>query len=184
MKKIQILIMVLLSSSLAVLSQNQIKIGIGYNGEQITHPGALVNFEYEKIFTKEFSSPLKAELAYYNHPDYHALTVELQKGVRRYFDQGLFLEQALGFGIISKDFKEDSYWYQDEYGTVYAHGNKAVWSLMPTVSFGAGFDLSGEKDHSTLIWVKPKVYWDLGFRPLHLPHYALQIGFTKTIKTK
>ena len=55
---------------------------------------------------------------------------------------------------------------------------------MPSVTAGAGYNFSKNDDGADLIWVRPKIYWDLGFRGLNLPYWALQIGFTHTFKTK
>ena len=55
---------------------------------------------------------------------------------------------------------------------------------MAQPSTGIGYNLSREKEGNDLIWLRPKVYWDLGFRGLHLPYSAVQLGYTHTFKTK
>jgi hypothetical protein len=55
---------------------------------------------------------------------------------------------------------------------------------MPSVTAGLGYNLSKNRDGLDLLWIRPKVYWDLGFRGFHLPYVALQIGFSHTFKTK
>jgi hypothetical protein len=90
----------------------------------------------------------------------------------------------VGVGLISKSFKEKNYWYYDTYMANIPHGNKLIWGFMPSVTVGAGYNLAAENEASRLIWIRPKVYWDLGFRGLELPYFALQVGYTHTFKTK
>ena len=41
--------------------------------------------------------------------------IDIHKGFRKYFANGLFVEQSIGVGVIGKSFKTDSYWYYDKY---------------------------------------------------------------------
>ena len=164
-------------------SQSRFNGGIGYYGEHLSHPGVVLEFELEPFTAGGFSLPLRADVGFHSNPDYRAITIDVHKGFRKYFKSGLFLEQSIGVGVINKSYKTN-YWYVDEFSQVVAHGNKSVWGFMPSVTFGAGYDLSKEKEGSELIWIRPKLYWDLGFRDLYLPYWALQIGFTHTFKSK
>ncbi len=165
-------------------AQTRLKAGIGYFGENVSNPGFVLEFEYEKQHSELFSLPLRGDVAYYSNPDYHAFSIDLHKGFRNYFVFGLFVEQSIGVGIIAKSFKEDSYWYHDQYFNSISHGNTTIWGFMPSVTLGAGYDLSRDKIGAQLIWIRPKIYWDLGFRGLHLPYTALQVGYTHTFKNK
>ena len=164
-------------------SQSRFNGGIGYYGEHLSHPGVVLEFELEPFIAEGFSLPLRADAGFHSNPDYRAFTFDVHKGFRKYFRSGLFLEQSIGVGVINKSYLTN-YWYVDEYSQVAAHGNRAVWGFMPSVTFGTGYDLSKEKEGSELIWIRPKLYWDLGFRDLYLPYWALQIGFTHTFKSK
>ena len=183
MKRTILIIASIAGFHLALTAQTQINVGIGYYGENVTNPGVVLEFEYERYFAEGFSLPLRANIGFHSNPDYSAYTIDLHKGFRKYFKFGLFLEQSLGVGLIAKNYK-DNYWYSDEYAHSIAHGNKTVLGFMPSVTLGLGYDLSKEKEGSDLIWIRPKVYWDLGFRGLHLPYAALQIGYTHTFKSK
>jgi hypothetical protein len=183
MKRIIFIIAIAAGICLSADGQTHINGGLGYFGENGVHPGAVLEFEYERYHTENFSLPLRADLGFHINPDYNAFTFDLHKGFRKYFASGLFLEQSIGVGVIAKSFKSH-YWYHDQYGNSIPHGNSMVFGFMPSVTAGAGYDLSKEKEGLDLIWVRPKVYWDLGFRGLHLPYVALQIGFTHTFKTK
>jgi len=164
--------------------QSLLKAGIGYFGEGFTSPGVILEVELEKKFADDFSLPWRGDAGYHNSPDYHAFTLDIHKGFRKYWKSGLFVEQSLGAGIIAKSFKTDDFWYMDEYAYAIPHGNKMVWGFMPSVTLGAGYNFSKETQTSNLLWIRPKVYWDLGFRGLHLPYFAMQAGYTYTFKIK
>ena len=184
MKKLIPIIIVITGFHCHMDAQTRLNAGIGYFGENVSNPGFVLEFESEKFKTDDFSLPLRGDLAYYLNPDYHAFSLDLHKGFRKYFVSGLFVEQSIGVGIIAKSFKEDSYWYNDQYFNSIPHGNTTIWGFMPSLTLGAGYDLSKDKAGAQLIWVRPKIYWDLGFRGLHLPFAALQVGYTHTIKNK
>lgn len=183
MKQIVLILAMTTGIQSLVLAQTRLNAGIGYYGENLTNPGFVLEFEIEKLHSALFSLPLRGNLGYHSNPDYHAFTLDIHKGFRKYFTSGLFLEQSLGAGLIVKSFKEDNYWYSDKYLIGIPHGNKPTWGFMPSVTVGAGYNLAAEKEISRLIWVRPKIYWDLGFRGLELPYFALQIGYTHTFKT-
>ena len=183
MKKIVFMLVALAGIQLSTSAQSNLNAGIGYYGENMTHPGVILEFEYEHFTADGFSLPLRADLGFHHHPDYNAFTLDVHKGFRKYFKTGLFLEQSIGVGVILKSF-QDEYWYIDDYMQSIPHGNHPVWGFMPSVTAGAGYNFSKNKEGSDLIWIRPKIYWDLGFRGLELPYWALQIGFTHTFKTK
>lgn len=164
-------------------AQSRFSAGIGYYGENATHPGVVLELETEKLFTDNFSLPLRVDLGFHSNPGYNAFTVDLHKGFRKYFKSGLFIEQSVGAGLIAKSYKTDL-WFRDDYGSVVAHGNGTVLGFMPSVTAGAGYNFSKGNEGVDLVWIRPKVYWDLVTRSLHLPYWALQIGFTHTFKTK
>jgi hypothetical protein len=183
MKKSLLILLALLGLQIHAEAQTRLNAGIGYFGENLTNPGFVMEFEYEKMHTDDFSLPLRGDLGYHSTPDYHAFTIDIHKGFRKYFESGLFLEQSVGVGVITKSYKSD-YWYIDKYLIPIPHGNQAVLGFMPSVTAGAGYNFSKNDEGADLIWVRPKIYWDLGFRGLNLPYWALQIGFTHTFKTK
>lgn len=184
MKHIFTLLILILGITLTGFSQKQLNLGAGYYGENGINPGVVLGLELEKFLSEEFSLPLRGDLGYHRNPEYHAVTLDIHKGYRRYFSGGLIIEQSLGIGLIRKTFTNSNYQFKDNRGAVIFHGNKPVTGIMPSVTVGVGYDFSANKDHSAMLWVRPKVYWDLAYRPLNLPNAALQIGFTKTIKKK
>ena len=164
-------------------AQTLINGGIGYFGENGINPGVVLEFEHEKYQSDDLSLPLRADLGIYFKEDYQAFFLDIHKGFRKYFKSGLFLEQSVAAGIIAKGYNTN-YWYDDGLGNAVPHGNGTVVGFMPSVTAGVGYDLSKNKEGKDLLWLRPKVYWDLGFRGLHLPYFALQVGYTHTFKTK
>lgn len=183
MKRFTFILAILSAFFLTASTQTRFNGGIGYYGENVSHPGVVLEFELEHFTAEGFSLPLRADVGFHINPDYNAYIIDVHKGFRKYFKSGVFLEQSIGAGVIVKSYKSD-YWFVDDFSQVVAHGNKPIWGFMPSVAVGAGYDISKDKEGSDLIWIRPKIYWDLGFRGLYLPYWALQIGFTHTFKSK
>lgn len=183
LKKIALCLIIFSGISAYIQAQTHLKGGFGYFGENGIHPGVVLEFEYEKMQSEDFSLPLRADLGFYTKKDYHTVFIEIQKGFRKYFNSGLFMEQSVGVGLIAKNYKTN-YWYIDDYASVVPHGNKPVLGFMPSVTFGIGYDISREQEGTRLLWLRPKVFWDLGFRNFYLPYSAIQLGYTHTFKTK
>ena len=182
-KKILFSIAIMAGISAHTNAQSLINAGIGYFGENGINPGVVLEFEHEKFHTDDFSLPLRADLGIYFKEDYQAFFLDIHKGFRKYFGSGFFIEQSIGVGLIGKSYNTN-YWYIDDYAYSVPHGNTTVLGFMPSVTFGIGYNLYREKEGNDLIWLRPKVYWDLGFRGLQLPYSAVQLGYTHTFKTK
>lgn len=178
-KPIHVLIL-LLGLSLGGFSQTNLKLGAGYYGEVLTRPGVVLEFEIEKTQTESFSLPLRANLGAFNWSEYTTVFLDIHKGFRKSFDSGLYLEQAIGFGLMATDYKNEELYYVDRLGNFMRPYPNFNLSIMPSVTLGAGYTFA---DGQNAIWLRPKVYWNLGFRDLTLPYSAIQIGFTHTFKT-
>lgn len=165
-------------------AQTKLNVGGGYFGDAISHPGVVLEFEIEKFHGESFSLPLKADLGYFTSPDYQVLFLDIHKGFRKYFQSGLFVEQSIGIGMMSTFYDVESIFYKDKYANTIRYYDGANISFMPSVSAGIGYNLTKEKNTQNLIWFRPKVYWNLGFRGLHLPYAGFQIGFSHNFKTK
>lgn len=183
MKKLFLIWIALSAIHLHTYAQTRVSAGAGYYGESVVNPGLVLEFELEKFHTESFSLPLRADLGFYSTPDYQAISLDIHQGFRKYFANGLFVEQSIGLGVIGKSYKTDSYWYYDKYMANVAHGGSTVWGFMPSVTGGLGYNFAKGQEGADILWIRPKIYWDLGFRGLHLPYAALQIGFTHTFKT-
>jgi len=178
MKKYILLAIAIAGFSGISSAQTHLNAGLGYYGESIVNPGVVLEFEYEKMQSEDFSLPLRVDIGFHSTPDFNAFSIDLHKGFRKSFKSGLFIEQTVGIGMINKSFKNSNYWFADKYFSVIAHGNKSVWDLMPSVTFGAGYQISD----SGILWLRPKVYWDLRYRGLFIPYTAIQLGYTHTFK--
>jgi len=179
MKKHILILIAIAGFAVGASAQTHLKAGLGYYGESIVNPGVVLEFEYEKMQSEDFSLPLRVDIGFHSTPDFNAFSIDLHRGFRKSYKSGLFIEQSIGIGMINKSFKNSNYWYADQYFSVVVHGNKSVWGVMPSVTFGAGYQLP----NSGALWLRPKVYWDLGYRGLYIPYTAIQFGYTHTFKT-
>jgi hypothetical protein len=178
---------ILLIATIAILStpsfgQYKLNAGGGFYGTT-SAPGFVLEFEYEKFYKDDFSAPLRADLAFTSDDEFNALTFDIHKGFRKYFSNGLILEQAVGAGIITSFYNSDYIWSYDKYTNVVFHYNKPAIGFTPSVTLGVAYDLTKNAEKSNLIWVRPKVYWNLGARGLNMPFFALQVGYTYNFKT-
>ncbi|KAA3641565.1 MAG: hypothetical protein DWQ02_00330, partial [Bacteroidetes bacterium] len=115
--------------------------------------------------------------------DFNSFSIELQKGFKKSFPSGLFVEQYIGIGAVANFYKTDDIWYFDEHAWGYRYAPGANWGIMPSVGLVVGYDLTKNSEKQNLIFIKPDVYWNLGFRPLHLPYSSIQIGYMFNLKT-
>lgn len=184
MKSTAIVLGLVFIISTRLLAQSNLNLGIAYYGENVTSPGIMVEFEYEKFYSKDLSLPLRADVAFFSTPEFNALTLDIHKGFRKYFDSGLYLEQSIGIGLISSFYTIESIWYIDNFGSVVRYRDGANLGFMPSVSIGIGYNLTPNNEKQNLIWVRPKIYWNFGVRGLNLPYAALQVGYTYNFKTK
>lgn len=156
--------------------------GLGYAGSGLDSPGMTLQFELERVYTETYSLPGALNVTFMSRPDYYTAIFEIQKGFRKKYSSGIVVEQAVGAGLIAKRFRNDSYWYTGELAVYLPHGHTTVLGFMPSVSCGLGYQLSGTEEKSALLWMRPKVFWDLGVRGLNLPYAMIQMGFTHTFK--
>ena len=185
MKRRIILLSFMLSISLHSINinaQSNLNAGIGFIGGSNGQSGLVLEFEYEKMYTDDFSLPLRLDVGMISHQDYNSLVIDIHKGFRKYFKSGFLVEQSLGLGLLSMSNKTGYDWYKDDYGHVLRYGDNAVWGLIPSVTLGAGYNLTAKKGTLNMIWIRPKIYWNLAFESLDTPSAQVQFGFTKNFK--
>jgi hypothetical protein len=167
----------------AILSFSQsnphLKLGLGYFSETVAYPGFVLEFEREKMQSEKLSLPQRANLGFYNHPRNHmGLFFDIHQGTRRYFKKGLFLESAVGIGVLFPFYNEDV-WEVDESGAVTEGSKFGGVDFMPSMTFGIGYCLNKEKNN--LIAFRPKLFWQYPHNQKALPHTAFQLIYTHTL---
>jgi hypothetical protein len=182
MKKL-FLSIILLGILLNLSAQKRLNAGIGYFGSNATSPGVVLEFEVEKIFTEDLTSPFRTDIGFFSTTDYNTLYIDINKGFRKYFKSGLYVEQSVGIGMSATFFTLESIWYTQKLGPPFRYNDGANWGLMPSLTLGAGYDLSKNKTANHIIWVRPKVFWNLGIRGLNAPYAAIQIGYSYNLKS-
>ena len=123
-------------------------------------------------------------LGFYKHARSHsALFTEVLYGNRRYFKSGIFLEHALGLGIMFSFYPEEV-WHVDELGSITRVSNSANPDFSPSVTLGVGYNFGKEQGIDQLLWLRPRISWQLPYNNISHPHLALQIGYSQTIQSK
>jgi len=184
MKRIIIILIAAAGFTAVSSAQSNLNAGLGYLWPHQGSFGMVAEFEYERYFSESFSLPLRTDLGYYITPDYHTLFLEVHKGFRKYFKSGFFAEQSIGIGVLSNFYTLESIWYYDDFGNTTRYNDGLNLGITPSVTLGIGYNLTHDKGTQNLLWIRPKAYWNLGFRGLNLPYFAMQIGYSHTFKTK
>ncbi|HLP72715.1 MAG TPA: hypothetical protein VK155_07430 [Bacteroidales bacterium] len=156
--------------------EKNLKISGGYFGETITYPGFTISAEREKVFSGKAGISTSLELGYYHHPRNHdSWFIGINHGFRQYFGKNFFAEQYLGIGTIADFFNEDV-WHIDDNGNAVRVSKFGNFNFMPSVILGTGY-----RSGKYAFWLRPRIYWQLPYNNLALPHFALQAGFSFTL---
>ena len=184
MKKSAIIIVIFLGIMSTGNAQRNFSLGAGYIGSSLPSPGFLVEAEYEKLHSELFSIPVQFRAGY--HPDSEGndlFFMELHRGYRKSYQNGLFLEQSFGAGVMLSLYKEYPY-YEAKNGNSGFFPNGRGWDFVPSVTLGAGYHINYNDGGSGKIWLRPKVFWKLPLSQPSQPKFALQAGYTHTISSK
>lgn len=174
-----LLILLLNAFSMAQINKN---IGAGYFGHLITHPGIVLEYEWEFVHNEKVSTPLRLDLGMYVHPRNHiGIFADLNYGVRKTFGSGLFLEESIGVGVLESVLNGDAVYAPVDDGQLEEISRFTPPNLMPSVTFGIGYDLSKKSDSSTMVWLRPKLYWQFPHKTSSTFHPALQVGVTRRL---
>ena len=185
MKKISFSIFVVFMTMLGVKAQTYFNIGGGYFGQTVTYPGLVIEAEMEKMFSENVSIPIRLDMGFYNHPRYHTgAFIDLNVGFRQYFKSGFFLEEGIGAGVLTYFLNSDAVYEVDDSGLVSEGSRTNPVDFMPSITLGLGYNLTKDSGKQNLIWLRPKVYWQVPHKTLSTYNFALQVGFTHTIKVK
>lgn len=183
MKKTLIIVSLITGLSLSMNAQENIKVGGGYFGQIVTYPGLVLEFEKEEMQSEKVSIPVRIDIGFYYHKRHTTgVFAEVNYGFRRYFQSGLFLEESIGLGVMQTMLSGDAVYSVDDQGSVVESNRFNQPDIMPSITLGLGFDLSKGKEKQTLVWLRPKIYWQFPERTSSVFNAAVQLGFTHTIK--
>ena len=179
LKKIFWLSVLIISKFSISFAQTNLNVGGGYFGHTITHPGVVLEFEIEKRYSEKASLPLRVDLGFYSHPrNHYGLFLDFNFGFRQYFKSGLFLEESIGIGILETILNSDGVYEVDQEGTVSKASRFNEPDLMPSITFGIGYNLTKGSEKQNLIWLRPKIFWQYPHKTTSTFNPALQFGFT------
>jgi len=180
MKKIIIISAILLAFGFAGKSQNNQKMGVGYYGNMLTYPGLVFEYESEQVFSDKASLPIRTDIGFYYHKRFNTgVFANVNFGYRRYLSSGLFLEESIGFGAITTFLSSDEVYEVDDAGNINEASKYAATDFMPSITLGAGYKMKS----GNLIWIRPQAFWQFPFRSSSLYTFALQAGFSYTLKS-
>jgi hypothetical protein len=182
MKSITLIIFILLSFSMAARAQTRLNLGGGYFGQTVTHPGLVLGFELEHSYSERASLPIRFDLGAYVHPRSHyGLFLDANVGFRQYFNSGFFVEEGIGAGIFQSWLHSDQVYEVDDTGAVTETSRINPPDFMPSLTLGLGYNLTRDSEKRNLIWLRPKLYWQVPHKTTATYNFALQVGFTRTL---
>ena len=185
MKKIFLISILLVSLFSVTYSQTNLNIGGGYFGHTVTHPGVVVEFELEKMYSEKASIPIRMDMGFYSHPRNHnGLFLDLNIGFRRYYKSGLFLEESIGVGVLQRILNADGVFEVDAEGNVTEVSRFDAPDFMPSLTLGIGYNLTKNKETQNLIWLRPKIFWQYPHKTSSTFNPAVQVGFTHELSGK
>ena len=182
MKKLAIISVMFLCIITNVNAQRNFSLGGGYLGTSLTTAGFLLEAEIDKVYSERFSRPLQLYTGFYNDKEgNNVLFTDLHRGYRLTFQNGLYLEQSFGIGVMLSFYQEYPY-YESENGNIGIFPNGRGWDLVPSITLGAGYTIPWKNGASGRLWCKPKIYWKITFDQPSQPKFALQLGYSHVIK--
>ena len=185
MKKIYITIAGIFMAMVGLDAQTNVNVGGGYFGKHISYKGLVLEAEMEQMFSGKASLPLRVDMGFYVQPRQSTgIFLDLNAGFRRYFSSGLFLEESVGLGVLETFLHSDAVYSVDDSGNVSEDSRANPPVFMPSITLGFGYNLSQGSGKQNLIWLRPKVYWEVPHWQLSTYAFALQVGFTRTISSR
>ena len=185
MNKIYITIIGVLMGIVGLDAQTNVNIGGGYFGKHASYPGLVLEAEIEHMFSEKVSVPLRLDMGFYVQPRQSTgLFLDLNAGFRRYFKSGIFLEESVGIGVLQTFLHSDAVYSVDDSGNISEDSRANPPVLMPSITLGFGYNLTQGSGKQNLVWLRPKVYWEVPHWELSTYSFALQVGFTHTIASR
>jgi len=182
MKSITSILAILLLLTTATDAQTRFNLGGGYFGHTLSYPGMVLEFEMEHSYSERASIPIRFDLGAYVHPRYDfGLFLDANAGFRQYFKSGLFVEEGIGAGIFQSWLHSDQVYEVDDAGVVSETSRINPPDFMPSLTLGLGYNLTRDSGKRNLIWLRPKIYWQVPHKTTSTYNFALQVGFTHTL---
>ena len=182
MKKI-IFLFAIVSSATLGSAQVRSNVGIGYFGQIISYPGAVLEYELEQQFGETSSLPLRIDLGFYVHPRHsNGFFLDVNYGLRKTYKNGFMIEESIGAGVMATMVNGDGTFEVDDDGMVREASPWNKPDFMPSITLGMGYNFTQKKEKLNMLWVRPKLYWQLPYKTSSVFHPALQVGFTHTIR--
>ncbi len=185
MKRYIIVSLVLALAINGVKAQRHLNVGGGYFGHTLTHPGLVLEAEWERMYSEGASLPLYVGLGAYIHPrNHYGVFLEAGAGFRQYLPSGLFFEERMGLGMLQTFLHSDGVYEVDDSGQVSEGSRVNSPDFMPSLSLGLGYNFSQGEGRQNLLWLRPKLYFQMPHKTFANYHLALQLGFTHTLRSR
>lgn len=185
MKRVYITVLIVMAIIWNSHAQTNLNVGAGYFGQTVSHPGVVLEVEWEQMQSDKASLPLRLDLGIYVHPRNHTgILLDINHGFRQYFKSGIFLEESIGAGVLFRILHTDAVYEVNDAGDVSETTKIDKPDFAPSLTLGLGYNLTKNTDQKNLIWLRTKMYWQLPHKTTSTWNPAIQLGFTHTLNNR
>ncbi|MEL6254122.1 MAG: hypothetical protein AAFR87_19085 [Bacteroidota bacterium] len=163
----------------SLVAQSKLRLGLGYYGETIFHPGIIVHAESDLLQKQKLSVPIRVGMGYYFHRYNHqALFADLVLGIRWHLGSRIYTGLSGGIGLMNSWHHSDHGVFKvGENGDIQRISSFAGIDFMPSINAEIAYKLKRDSVHKS-IWLRPIVFFQNKVNDTVLLHFAMALGYT------
>jgi len=168
--------------SFQLFAQKGNVIGIASQANLKTITGFSLEFERLNQLSENFSLASRVGLGFFKPSSgQQSFTFELQRGFKYNLSEQFHIEQFFGLGIMYSRY-ESKYWYENDWhNLIYTGQNATSFDYIPSIATGLGYCFGKDGSLNNILWVRPKVYWQLTTNLPSQPNFLFQIGYSRKL---
>jgi hypothetical protein len=151
-------------------------LGGAYFSEGGFYPGFTLIAERSLLRSNNFEIMAAARVgSYFHYRNQTGVFIMAQSGQRIRLYRQLYFEHYVGIGYLHTFLNGGDPYYVDATGKIRKKSNAGMPHLMPSISFGLGFN-SQIAQHKYRFFARPIVFWMIPFNQTSLVEYGLELG--------
>lgn len=176
------ILMILIAVAVTMTAGADVNVGAGYFGHVLTHPGVVIEAEFEQSGSDGISVFSRVSAGAYSQPRYQTgLLLDAGVGMRHVFRSGIFVEESIGVGFLASRVNSEGVYSVTEDGTVSEASPLNPIDLTASACLGIGYSFEMKHAQPMLIWLRPGIFWQFPHRLSSTFTPVLQVGITYTV---
>jgi hypothetical protein len=156
--------------------------GVEYFSEGGFYPGFAFVGETSLLKSRNFEVMAAARVgAYFHYRNHTGIFLMAQSGQRIRLYRQLYFEHYLGLGYLHSFLSGGDPYYVDATGTIHKSSNGGSPHLMPSVSFGLGFN-THISEQACRFFARPIFFWMIPFNQTSLLQVGIEVGGVMRLK--